>query len=177
MRTSFLWITVLFWLVGLAALPVPAQNAIVGTAQADTSVIPPNLVMRTAHGGQVTAAHLAGKVVIINFWASWCPPCLEELPELVRIQNTYQNQGVVVLGINYTDNMDDAGIVQFGLTNGITFPLLNSRDPNVMAFVQAFGGVVGLPTNVVLNRAGQVVYSQPGPLDQNGYASLIQPHL
>ena len=170
-----------WWKVGLfllASLPAAALAEVLFVNPEPTNGTTPfNVNLATVRGGQLTAADFQGKVVVINFWASWCPPCLEELPALVRINGALANRGVTIVGINYLDRLDGNGIRSFIQEHGINFPILDARHPSILSFIQSLGGVRGLPTNVIIDRTGRISYNRAGPLDENGYMSLIQPLL
>jgi peroxiredoxin len=97
-----------------------------------------------------------GKVVVINFWASWCPPCRFELPSMQRAYIKLQKEGVVMLAINVGEDVDT--IFAFTADYPVTFPLLLDRDSSV---TQAYP-VVGLPTTFVVDPQGRLVYRAIG---------------
>jgi len=95
-----------------------------------------------------------GKILIINFWATWCPPCREEMPELSRFHEHYQDKGVVVLGIA---TEDVAKIREFAKKTQVSYPLL-AGDMDAMNLGNALGNNKGvLPYTVILSRDGSVV--------------------
>jgi peroxiredoxin len=87
----------------------------------------PEFTLEALSGQPVTLSELRGKVVIINLWASWCPPCRAEMPALQRVYEEYQDQGVEVLAVNtsHQDSEDEA--VAFVTEKGLTFPILFDR--------------------------------------------------
>ncbi len=114
------------------------------------------------------------KVVVLNFWATWCPPCRQEIPEFIQLQNKYGQSGVQVIGVA-VDNLDD--VKQFYQETGMNYPvLIGEQDAfNLMA---EFGETTGsLPYSVVLNTHGQIVAHKLGALDLPRMEALIKPHL
>mgnify|MGYP001396877237 FL=1 len=101
-----------------------------------------------------------GKVVVVNFWATWCPPCVEELPSLESAWQRYRQQGLVVLAVS--DEETDV-ITSFleRLPTDITFPLLIDRD---MKSGNRWK-IRGLPTTVIIDRSGDVYWRAEGQLD------------
>lgn len=118
-----------------------------------------------------------GKVIVVNFWATWCPPCREEMPELSAFQEQYRSRDVVVLGIS-TD--DVAKIREFAKTSPTTYPLL-SGDFQAMALAESLGNNKGiLPYTVLLRPDGSVANAYLGRLDmkilEKDVIALISAH-
>jgi thiol-disulfide isomerase/thioredoxin len=102
-------------------------------------------------GKPVSSEDLKGKVVVVDFWATWCPPCREEIPGYIELQKTYAAQGVVIVGIS----LDQGGpevVKPFAAKYGINYPLVMGDE----AVVAAFGGVEGIPTTFLIDRSGQI---------------------
>jgi thiol-disulfide isomerase/thioredoxin len=110
-----------------------------------------------------------GKWVIVNYWATWCPPCLEEIPELVEFHDKHVNKEAVVLGVNY-ENVDDKYLKQFVEEFFISYPILkadaNSRPP--------FGRIYGLPTTFVISPEGKLVETKTGGVDMQWLEMVIK---
>jgi cytochrome c biogenesis protein CcmG, thiol:disulfide interchange protein DsbE len=108
-------------------------------------------VTRALADGRVSLRELRGVPVVVNFWASWCPPCREEAPRLERAWEQARGRGVLLLGLNQQDLTGDARAFMRGY--GTSYP--NVRDPQ--GRVAPKWGVTGLPETFFLNRRGQVV--------------------
>lgn len=107
---------------------------------------------------------LVGKVVVVNFWATWCPPCLVEIPLLVELADDYAKQ-VQVLGINHWDEVDDKALAEFIDLYGINYPIIIGEDtPQI---VQQFGNLRGLPTTFVYDKNGKLQQKVEGEIDEN----------
>ena len=100
--------------------------------------------------GTISLASLRGKVVVLNFFASWCKPCKREAPALERVWREYRSRGVVVLGIDTNDAAGDAR--RFLAAHGVTYPTVGGGGGLTGKY-----GVSGLPVTYVLNRQGRVV--------------------
>lgn len=147
------------WLYLVAGLGVVALIVIeIATAGGNGGVGRPayTLPKKVLQGPRATLADLKGKPALINFWASWCPPCREEAPEVARLSRSLHGRAAVV-GIDYTDREDNAR--SFLRQYGWKFPVL--ADPN--GVYGARYGFSSLPTTIVLDPAGKIAATLRGP--------------
>lgn len=110
----------------------------------------------------------AGKVLLINFWATWCGPCREEIPSLVQLRNEHSKEGFEVIGIS----MDEGGramISRFAQKLAITYPIAMGT-PKV---ARSFGGIIGIPQSFLVNRQGKIVKSYAGLIDHDVFEKDI----
>jgi len=121
--------------------------------------------------GERTLSDYRGKVVVLNFWASWCKPCTEELPLLERTQKRIAPQDATVLGINYKDVSGDA--LGFVRRFRLTFPTLRDRDG---AFAELYGSRA-FPETFVIDRRGRIAAQRRGPVDQRWLDRTLPPLL
>jgi peroxiredoxin len=126
---------------------------------------PPEFTGRTLEDQTVSLAGLRGKVVILNFWASWCLECRPEMPALENLHRKYASRGLAVLGVNAREGREAAG--RFARELGLTFPLVLDFE----GAVSAQYGVVGLPTTFLIGRDGRAVALAIGPRDWGGPAA------
>lgn len=119
-------------------------------------------------GRQWTHADLLGAPAVVNFWATWCPPCRDEMPSLNRAWEQLQPLGVNMLAINAGEKAAD--IAAFVREVPIDFPVLLANDSGVMSS----WSVRGLPTTLVIDQSGNVVYELVGPAEWDDEA-LLQP--
>jgi len=119
--------------------------------------IPPEFNGRMASGREVSLASLQGKVVLLNFWATWCLECRPEMSAFERLHRELTPQGLAVLGINAREGT--ATIREFAKELGLTFPLI--LDAN--GTINAAYGVIGLPTTFLIGRDGRSVALAVGP--------------
>jgi cytochrome c biogenesis protein CcmG/thiol:disulfide interchange protein DsbE len=110
--------------------------------------------------GEGSLADYRGKVVVLNFWASWCPPCVDELPLLERTQRRLESRGATVLGVNYKDLPEDA--LGFVRRFGISFPNLRDRDGE---YAERFAAIA-FPETFVIDRRGRIAATRRGPVDR-----------
>jgi thiol-disulfide isomerase/thioredoxin len=98
-----------------------------------------------------------GKVIVLNFWATWCPPCRAEIPAFIRLQDELREEGVLFVGISLDDE-GLAAVAPFAAARGINYPIL----PMGHAVAARFGGVHALPTTILIDRDGQIRFRHEG---------------
>lgn len=130
------------------------------SAPRSAAVEAPEFTLPTLSGASVRLSDLRGKVVLVNFWATWCLPCRMEMPTIEAFYQRYKDQGLAVLAVNL-DVLSTAGVEAFVKEVGVTFPII--LDPS-WATARAYR-VVGLPTTYLIDRAGNVVVREVGERD------------
>ncbi len=131
----------------------------------------PDFSLERLQGGTVTLASLRGKVVVIDFWATWCPPCRAEMPWLVKMGQEFQSRGVVFIAISEDDPPDQVPLVQAfarevpGLEK---FAVLGNPE------IEAQYGVESLPTLFIIDREGHLVSSMVGSAREETVTSLVE---
>lgn len=119
----------------------------------------PAFTVRDIDGKTISLADLKGKVVLVNFWATWCPPCRAEIPDLVKLQDKYRDR-LVVLGIS-EDEVDPAQVKAFATEQKMNYPIVMATTE----LRQIFKGVAALPTTFVLDTEGEIQMRHVGMLD------------
>ena len=117
-----------------------------------------------------------GKVLVINFWATWCGPCLREIPIFIELQKKYGAKGVQFVGVAF----DDMEAIQ-GFTNTakiqFNYPILIGED-EAMTIAATYGNVIGaLPYTVIINRQGKIIHGQIGEISRRSAEDIIKPLL
>ena len=110
----------------------------------------PDFTVQDLQGRQVNALELRGKVVLIDFWATWCEPCKREMPGYQKLLDRYGAQGFAVIGFKFDTMKDTEDPVRFASKLGVRYPLAVATD----SVRQKFGGIEGLPTTMVYDRQG-----------------------
>jgi thiol-disulfide isomerase/thioredoxin len=145
-----------------AAGPASARTAESELSYTLTRIEPapmaPDFSLEDMDGERHALADYRGKVVLINFWATWCPPCRREMPSLERLYHTLGDQLFVVLAVNQWENADHVFAFMGQLDVFPTFPILFDPESKVAGDF----GVKGLPTSFVIDRQGRIVYRAVG---------------
>lgn len=120
-----------------------------------------NLDLTDADGRMQSLAQWRGKVLVVNFWATWCSPCMEEIPEFSRISKECAANGVqfVGIGIDTADN-----VRKFGSQQRVAYPLLIGQNEAIKASVSLGNKQMALPFTAVLSRSGALVYAKLGKM-------------
>ena len=162
-------------LVGLLAYGVASQGrdtSIDDALSRGERIEAPNSALPVLGGaGELSLADYKGKVVVLNFWASWCPPCIDELPMLERTQRRIEDRGATVLGVNYKDIPEDA--LELARRFELTFPSIRDRDGE---YAEAYA-TLGFPETFVVDRQGRIAATRRGPVDQQWINSALRPLL
>jgi len=106
--------------------------------------------VKDLQGREISSADLRGKVVLVDFWATWCEPCKKEMPGYQKLLNLYGSRGFAVIGFKFDTMMDMEDPVQFARKIGVRYPLAVAPDD----LKQKFGGIEGLPTTMLYDRRG-----------------------
>jgi peroxiredoxin len=130
----------------------------------------PAFTLRSVDGKTVSLAQYKGDVVMINFWASWCGPCRQEMPLLDDIYKQYKDMGFVLLGVNVEPDANSANA--WLKKTPVSYPILYDPKSQVSQLYQ----VQAMPTTVILDRQGNVRYVHSGylPGDENQYMNSIR---
>ncbi len=160
----FLFAALLGWLVSR-----PGKPAFVRLPSGGGSA--PAWSMKDVDGRTVTSAQFAGKVVVLNFWATWCPPCLRELPELKAFQRTHDTNQVTIIGAA-TDVEGAAKVKPFAERNGLNYPVVIATPEIQESFFAS-----SLPSTWVIGRDGRVAARYLGALTREELERAVAPLL
>jgi peroxiredoxin len=141
--------------------PTPASTPNDSKSAADSSSLlgkdAPAFVVKTLGGKQVSLADYKGKPVVVNFWATWCEACRQEMPWLAELRERYRPQGFEVLGI-VTDRASPEKIASAVESYGVKYPILFCNH----ATAQAYGGLPELPVSFFIDRRGKIIAKMTG---------------
>jgi peroxiredoxin len=129
----------------------------------------PNFTLLDSNGAKVTLASLKGKVVLLNFWATWCGPCQVEIPWFVEFNKTYKARGLAVVGVS----MDEDGwksVKPYLATKKIDYPIVVGTED----VAKSYGGVDSLPSTFIIDRDGKIAFSHSGLVGKDTYETEIR---
>ena len=132
----------------------------------------PTWKLRTVDGVEVKSADFAGKVLVVDFWATWRPPCRAEIPGFIELQKKYGKDGLVIVGVS-VDQGGPEVVKKFIAQNKISYAIVLA-DGDV---TDAFGGIEGIPTTFVIDREGKIQLKEVGFVEVGEFEKRIQPLL
>jgi cytochrome c biogenesis protein CcmG/thiol:disulfide interchange protein DsbE len=158
------------WILGLLAIVVAIMFLVprfvkprhrTGLAAVAQGQVAPDFQLKDIDGKTVKLSDYRGKAVILNFWATWCPPCKTEIPWFVDLQDKYRGQGLEVLGVALDDS-SEKDIADFAKEMKMNYPVLIGKEETS----DLYGGVEALPTTFYIDRSGKILQSVPGLIDR-----------
>lgn len=164
--------------LGLTLIVASVTLALRNTAlQPDLSVVPvevnyaaPELELTNTTGQPASLLDYQGQVVLVNLWATWCPPCKEEMPALEAFYRKHEEDGFIIVAIN--DGDPTADVIQFVADYELTFPVW--LDPEYIATEQAFK-TLNLPSSFVIDRNGTIVLRWVGGVNSRALEEYVTP--
>lgn len=152
---------------GTGLVPTPAPSHPVSYAVGGDGNAP-DFTLPTMEGDDLTLSDLRGKVVVLNFWATWCAPCRYEIPYFIRLQEKYR-EDVAFVGIS-VDKEGWEVVRPFAEEYGVNYPLL--LDDGIVS--EEYGGAYVLPTTFVLDRDGNIVVFAPGMVHEEDLTEVLE---
>ena len=154
--------------VAQSVVPAPAKMIPEGASPGQLAF---DFALDDVSGQRVKLSDLRGHPVVVNFWATWCPPCRQELPALQSAYQRFRDKGVILVGVDLKENAET--IQNFTTQFGLTYPLLLDRDGAISERYQ----VRGIPTTVIVDADGVVRARHVGPLTEDKFAEYVTPLL
>jgi len=165
--------TILIFFVSAIALIGGISVQTLSNKEASNISIPAlEISLPDVSGKQRNLSEWQGKIRIINFWATWCPPCLEEIPEFIKLQNEFKNNDLQFIGIAIEEKET---VEKYLKDNPVNYPMLIGGDKAV-TLAQQLGNIVNaVPFSLIVNQQGQIIHRQPGELSREKIIELVTP--
>ncbi|MFH0989485.1 MAG: TlpA disulfide reductase family protein [bacterium] len=143
--------------------------ALTTSVLAQSKPMAPDFSLKTSDGKVIQLDQYKGKVVVVNFWATWCPPCRQEIPGFLKVYKSYRSKGLEIIGIA----LDQEGwevVTPFVKKQKLTYPVvIGTQD-----VVRKFGGIQSIPTTFLVDKSGTVVKRQVGYWDEQEFETAVK---
>lgn len=163
------WIKAAVVAAGLATVTIPALSgcqATVTKPMGDLAKL--DFTLTDMDGKSISLADFKGRPILVNFWATWCPPCKQEIPAFIELQDRYRSEGFVVLGVS-TDDPADA-LRQFAAEYKMNYPVLQASEE----FMDAYGPIWAIPVSVFIKRDGTIYKKHMGPATKEDFEKDVK---
>ena len=169
----------------IASKPKDIKNTISPQGQADRpeyAIKAPDFTLRTVQGDLFNLSDYKGKVVLLNFWGTWCGPCRREIPDFNKLHDKYQKDGLEIVGITITSG-SPKNIYNFMKEWDIEYTVLTDIEDYETQRVTAYYGraigqpITGLPTTLIIDRGGYIVKGYIGPRNEEIFYQDLKPYL
>jgi cytochrome c biogenesis protein CcmG/thiol:disulfide interchange protein DsbE len=155
----------------------PAAGAPTASAPSAPTAAP-TIPLKDLNDKDVTLQQYQGKVVLVNFWATWCEPCKSEIPMLIGLREKYGPRGFEILGLSMDEDgkkavqpfLDKERFDVGGQQEAIDYPIAFAND----SIAEKFGGVIGLPTSLLFTRDGKMIKRVVGPIELSDISKAIE---
>ena len=135
----------------------------------------PDFTLQALNDSSYTLSKMDGKVVLINFWATWCGPCRMEIPEFNELYKSYHEKGLEILGISVSDNKKQ--LKNFVKSFAVDYPLLYGSARDMNNIMKDYGGVYAVPSSFLIGKEGSIIWSYPGAIlklyDPQTFSALV----
>lgn len=129
----------------------------------------PDFTVSTLNGQKIQLSALKGKVILLDFWATWCPPCRAEIPHFNELYAAYHGKGLEIVGLALDQN-GPADVVAFVQQQSVSYPIAMGTS----AIVEAYGGVRGIPTTFLIDPQGRIAKKYVGYQEKQVFEKEIQ---
>jgi len=135
----------------------------------------PDFTLESIYDSTYTLRNMEGKVVLVNFWATWCGPCRMEIPEFNELYEKYNQKGLEIIGISISDTKKQ--LENFVKSFDVDYPLLYGSTKEMNRIMREYGGVYAVPSSFLIGKKGSIIWSFPGAIlksyDPQTFATLL----
>jgi peroxiredoxin len=129
----------------------------------------PNFTLKDLNGSEITLSDYEGKMLVLNFWATWCPPCRAEIPDFIEVYSEYRDKGLEILGIS-VDQVSPNQVRQFVERNEMNYPVaMATRE-----LFRDYPSPQAIPTTLVIDRTGKIQYKKVGMMSKRELIGLFE---
>jgi len=165
-RPFFYVLNIVLIIIFLTGCNQDQKNPDQGKAELVTA---PDFTLVDLHGDTLRLSDYQGKIVILDFWDTWCPPCLKEIPDFVELYNKYQDQDFVIIGLAFGREGKER-VESFAKEQGIQYPLAIAN----LTVLNAYGPIKGIPTTMIIDQNGKIINRYIGFREKEIFESEIQ---
>ncbi len=158
-------LTVFFLVVAVVA-------AFTGFSSQDSTTKAPDFLLKTSSGKSIALSKLKGKIVVVNFWATWCGPCRAEIPGFIEVYQKYRSKGLEIVGIS----LDQGGwndVEPFVKKFNISYPVVLGNEH----VAEQYGNIDAIPTTFIIDKNGKIVNRHIGYLKKEDFEKEIKSYL
>jgi peroxiredoxin len=148
----------------------PEAEAVAGACDANAKPANLNFILKDMNNKDVKLADFKGKVIVLDFWATWCAPCKVEIPWFVALQNAYGKRGLQIIGVSVDDTLEQ--LKPFAERYQMNYPILQGLGRDDVQ--DAFGPIWGIPTTVVIGRDGRICKTHIGASTKEAFEQEIK---
>jgi len=160
----------IFVLATLVTVAFAAAGAACSPAKTQTETTPaPDFAIKDLQGTSLSLASYKGKVLVLNFWATWCPPCRKEIPDFIEAYREFKDKGLEILGVSVDETTAEA-LLEWTKKTGINYPIALAT-PEI---VRDFEPGEYIPATIIIDRSGRIRYRQASLMDKETLIRLFQ---
>ncbi len=174
MKKLYAFVLILFFSAAVMGCQKENEAKTTSAAENDSAVQgdefkAPDFTLANVKGDNVSLSDYKGKIVIVDFWATWCPPCRKGIPDLISLQDEYKDK-VAVIGISLDRENTKASVPGFVDKMGINYPVVYFNDQ----VINDFGGVSAIPTTFIIDQKGNIVKKMIGLYPKSEYEQVVK---